>query len=153
MAKFDRSSSSASNRLKGKRQSSGAKDKAQVSGSFKRQSMRKADDAESILTEVIDEESFGKDDDTIKEDSIVNEVESDSADVKKTKKSSESIAEDSIIKNEFDDDNFAVHNASQSLQARNRVKFGMHSSEAQEAKALTESEKQKQKDRLMLAEE
>lgn len=70
------------------------------------------DDAESILTEVIDEESFGKDDDTIKEDSIVNEIESDSNNVIKTKKSSESIAEDSIIKNEFDGDNYGLHDAS-----------------------------------------
>ena len=93
------------------RRSSGGKDKKQISGSFKRQSNKKIDDAESILTEVIDEESFGKDSDSIKEDSIVNELESDSGAIIKTKKSSESIAEDSVIKEEYDNDNFASYNA------------------------------------------
>ena len=40
-----------------------------------------------------------------------------------------------------------------SLQARNRVKFGQHSSAAHELKNMTEAEKQKSKDQLMLAEE
>lgn len=47
---------------------------------------------------MIDEESFGKDDDSIAEDSIVNEMESDQNDTaRKSKKLSDSIAEDSII--------------------------------------------------------
>ena len=77
-----------------------AKDRVQNSGSsFKRQGgVKKIDVEESILTEVIDEESFGKDDDSIAEDSIVNEMESDQNDTaRKSKKLSDSIAEDSII--------------------------------------------------------
>lgn len=83
-----------------------------MSNSFKRQSGKKIDDAESILTEVIDEESFGKDADSIREDSIVNEMDSDNDLVNKSKKLSDSIAEDSIIKEEYDGDNFASYNAS-----------------------------------------
>ena len=83
-----------------------------MSNSFKRQSGKKIDDAESILTEVIDEESFGKDADSIREDSIVNEIDSDNDLVNKSKKLSDSIAEDSIIKEEYDGDNFASYNAS-----------------------------------------
>ena len=71
----------------------------------------------------------------------MNEVESQVSEIIKTKKSTESIAEDSIIKAEYDNDNFAVQNASMSLQARNRVKFGMHSSAAHELKNMTEVEK------------
>ena len=46
-----------------------------------------------------------------------------------------------MIREEYDDDNFASYNASQNVEARNRVKFGMHSAAAQ--KPLTEVEKQK----------
>ena len=113
---FEKSSGSNSNRMKNRRTSAGAnKDRNQVSGSFKRQSGKKLDDVESIPTEVIEEESFGKDADSIKEESIVNEVESDSAVLNKTKKSTESIAEDSIIREEYEDDNHKLHDASQQL--------------------------------------
>lgn len=98
--------------MKNRRTSGGAKDRNQISGSFKRQSGKKLDDAESIPTEVIEEESFGKDDDSIKEESIVNEVESDSAILNKTKKSTESIVEDSIIREEYEGDNHKLHDAS-----------------------------------------
>lgn len=146
---FERNVGSNSNRMKNRR-TSAEKAKNQVSGSFKRTSAKKIDVAESIRSEVIEEESFGKDDDSIKEDSIANEV---SSEINKTKKSTESIAEDSIIKAEYDGDNFGLHNASTSLQARNRVKFGMHSGAAHDLKNMTEAEKQKSKDQLMLAEE
>ena len=49
--------------------------------------------------------------DSIKEESIVNEIDSDSG-VGTKKKDSESIAEDSIIKEEYEGDNFASYNAS-----------------------------------------
>ena len=94
---FDKNAGSSSHRMKNRR-TSGGKDKNQKSGSIKRLSVKKLNDAESIRSDVIEEESFGKDDDSIKEDSIVNELESQVSEINKTKRSTESIAEESIIK-------------------------------------------------------
>ena len=74
----------------------------------------------------------------------------------KKKSNSDSIAEDSIIRNEFDDDNHGLNEASASLAARNKVRFGMHSAAASQSlnqKPQTEFEKMKSQDQLKLAEE
>ena len=106
------SSGSASNNKFNKRKFSGgaAAKAASASGSAKHHShMRKPvkDETESIATEVIDEESFqhseknDNDDDSIKEEShIADEFDSYST-PNEQKKSSESIAEDSIIREEY----------------------------------------------------
>ena len=84
--------------------------------------------SDSIAEEVLEEDSFGKNasknDDSIAEESIANEIDSDGV---ADRKGSDSIIEDSIIKEEYDGDNYASYNASQSLKARNRIRFGMHS--------------------------
>jgi hypothetical protein len=94
-----------------------------VSNSYRRNVNKDLDD--SIADEIIDEESFqqSKAEDSIKEESIVNEIESG----RTSKKESDSIAEDSIIREEYSNDNFTAHKATQGVEALNRVKFGMHS--------------------------
>ena len=117
MPKPSSSSGSVSNsRFKGRKLS--APSSSGAAAKFTRHtdlSGRKAakDLSESIPTEVIDEESMVADskDDSIKEESIANEIDSYD-DEAKMKKSTESIAEDSIIKEEYADDNFASYNAS-----------------------------------------
>ena len=90
------------------------------------------DESDSIKTDQIEDEVIEDEvkEDSIKEDSIANELESDDGGVISKKRSSESIAEDSVIREEYDGDNFAPYNASQSLQARNRIRFGMNSAAA-----------------------
>jgi hypothetical protein len=82
------------------------------------------EESDSIAEDVIEEES-NIPSDTIEEDSIAQEV-SDSS----RKKKSDSLVEESIIKEEYSQDNFEVYDAKQSLDARNRVRFGIHSGSA-----------------------
>ena len=79
-------------------------------GSKKRSNKNVKSESDSIAEELIEEEfpDDDKDDDSIKEESIANEIDSDDG----KKRSSESMAEDSIIKEEYDGDNFASYNAS-----------------------------------------
>ena len=69
-------------------------------------------------------------------------------------KSSDSIVEDSIIKDEFDNNNHSVKEASERVNALNRVKFGMHSSGINALPVgKTDTEKLMSADQLKLAEE
>lgn len=153
------SSGSHSTKLRGqqqqalKRGSSSASNKVQTSARLRRAGGKPAkDESDSIKTDVIEDEVTEEDadlkEDSIKEDSIANEIESDEGGIASKKRSSESIAEDSIIKEEYDGDNFAPYNASQSLQARNKIRFGMSSATAavqeSEPKKLTETEKRQE---------
>ena len=128
------SSGSKAKKISGTRLGSSSKDKKSGNRRLAK------DESDSILNEVIDEESFQQskaDDDSIKEDSIINELESE---IDK-KKSSESIVEESIIREEYDNDNFKVHTAAQSLEARNRVKYNMNT--VNQIKPMSELDRQK----------
>jgi len=99
-------SASASLRKPGARKGSGSS-KVHIPGSAK--SKPRMEESDSIVEEMIEEDSLIKEaEDSIKEESIANEVDSYRSD---RKKSSESIAEDSAIKEEYENDNFASYNA------------------------------------------
>ena len=81
------------------------------------------DDTESIVDEIIDEESnihSSKDDTIIEEDMNIGTARSSIS-----KRKDDSIKEDSILDNEYSNDNFESYNASMSLAARNRLRFGI----------------------------
>ena len=140
MPKSDRITDSKSDSIKeesmpkGKSSSSsvtGKKSKGKTSGKFgashissgRRSGRHGKEESDSIVEDVIEEESHIADN-TIEEESIAKENEDVSSSVKKV---SDSLVEESIIKEEYSQDNFEIHDASQSLAARNRVRFGMHS--------------------------
>ena len=102
------------------------------------------DESESLIVEDVIDEEVATDKESIAEDSIVNEIESEPDTARNKKiKSSDSIAEDSIIRDEYSNDNYGVKNASDRVNALNRVKFGMHSSGAHALPPpKTEAEKQ-----------
>ena len=91
-----------------------------VSSSRKGKGHHVKDDTESIADEVIDEESLvgSSKGDSIAEESLAKESAS---------RREDSIKEDSIIKEDYSDDNFESYQASQKLEARNRLRFGMSS--------------------------
>ena len=121
MAKGRSSSSSDVKKPKGLKGS--GKLSGQIS-SGRRKNVR--EESDSIAEDVIEEESNIQDD-TIEEETIA-EISGDASSSRK--KASASIEEESIIKEEYSQDNFDVYDASQSLAARNRVRFGIHSGSA-----------------------
>ena len=100
---------------------------------------RKLQESDSIVEDVIEEESNIQSD-TIEEEDIPEASAASSS----KKKGSNSIEEDSIIREEYSQDNFEVYDASQSLAARNRVRFGVHSGGPDAAPPPKTSEEAKQ---------
>ena len=120
---------------------------SQASGS-RRKNVRE-ESADSIVEDVIDEES------DIAEDTIEEETIAElSGEVSSKKKASASLEEESIIKEEYSQDNFDVYDASQSLAARNRVRFGIQTGSSRAAPPpKTAEEVKKQSDALALLED
>jgi len=141
------SSGSANPKLRSGRRASAGK----PFGSGRRAPLK--EESDSIAEELIEEDSIVREskEDSIKEESIANEVDSHRSEKKKT--TSESIAEDSIVRAEYDDDNFASYNASQSLQARNRIRFGLHTAAAKSDTQPSLLEKKQAKELVELADE
>ena len=123
MAKGRSSSSSDVKKPKGLK-TSGKFGASQIS-SGRRKNVK--EESDSIVEDVIEEESAIADD-TIEEETIA-EISGDASSKKKASGTG-SIEEESIIKEEYSQDNFDVYDASQSLAARNRVRFGIHSGSA-----------------------
>ena len=121
-----RSSSSSVDVKKPKGLSSG-KFGAREKTSGRRSGRHAKEESDSIAEDVIEEESNIAEDSVIGEDSIAQEI---SGDASSRKKQSDSLPEESIINEEYSQDNFEVYDANQSLAARNRVRFGIHSGSA-----------------------
>lgn len=127
----------------------GLKASGKLGGSQITSGRRKVQESDSIVEDVIEEESNIQSD-TIDEEDIPEASGASSS----KKKASNSIEEDSIIREEYSQDNFEVYDAAQSLAARNRVRFGVQTGAPEAAPPpKTQEEAKRQDDTLKLMED